>query len=103
EKSFRVGVGERDGRNSVFLELKKDGMLAQNIEQGAIWKSLFVTADSRSRVDPRQNRCLARGALRPSRHPQTRIRWNGLSIEWYVRRLAVKNCQRLTVVQAIEG
>lgn len=77
-------------------------MLANDIEEWWIRKALFVSANRRGSIDAGEDCRLAGGALRPARNSQAGVGGRQDTVERYLRRLMLKDCQRLCLNQAVK-
>jgi hypothetical protein len=101
EKALGVSVGEGDWGNAGVLEFQKEGMLADDFQQGFVGETLFVITEQRRGVNAGKNSSLAGCALGPAFNPETGIRCRQNSIE-RDRRFILEHGQRRRVLESVK-
>jgi len=78
-------------------------MIADDIQHGAVGKSLFVVTEPGRGVDAGEDGCLSGRALRTTFNTQTRVGWNNDAVENSCRFFIPENRKWLDIFQTVEG
>lgn len=77
-------------------------MVANDFQQGRIWKALFVITEQCRRIDAGENCRLPRSALRPALNAETGVGWNNDSIVDRLQGFIAEMRQGFSVIETVQ-